>query len=245
MITRSSRSLCSLAICLCCFFLDSPRANALNFTPTEIEWVTWPDYCRARYIVSGAGTGSEYARRISAAEITQQQTRMGDGWHWLHHYCAALAYFSRADAEVDERRIEYWLKEAEVNLMGYYQRISRDHPMFIEVATRIAQLHRQRGDTKVALTFLHEAIEVQPGASSPYALAAIIYRDNGDPEKAVSLLLEGDRSLDGKSAEIHYFLGLLYIELDDLDSAVRHAELAYNLGYPLPGLASKLRELGR
>lgn len=47
-------------------------------------------------------------------------------------------------------------------------------------------------------------------------------------------------SIDGESAEAHYNLGLLYVRLEDYSSAVEHAQLAYELGYPLPGLKAKL-----
>ena len=55
----------------------------------------------------------------------------------------------------------------------------------------------------------------------------------------------GFKASDGASAEINYNLGLILLELGDLDGAARHAELAYDLGYPLPGLRAKLQRLGR
>ena len=39
--------------------------------------------------------------------------------------------------------------------------------------------------------------------------------------------------------------GLIADDVNNLDSAVLHAQRAYELGYPLPGLASKLRGRGR
>lgn len=51
--------------------------------------------------------------------------------------------------------------------------------------------------------------------------------------------------LDPNSAEVHYNLGLLYIELKDLDKAREHADKAYSFGYPLPGLKNKLDRLSR
>jgi tetratricopeptide (TPR) repeat protein len=45
------------------------------------------------------------------------------------------------------------------------------------------------------------------------------------------------------NAEVHYNLGLLYIEMKDLVRAQEHADKAYSLGYPLPGLRNKLKRL--
>ena len=50
--------------------------------------------------------------------------------------------------------------------------------------------------------------------------------------------------LEPDSAEINYNAGLVYVDLREYDSALRHARRAYELGYPLPGLRNKLKRLG-
>lgn len=47
------------------------------------------------------------------------------------------------------------------------------------------------------------------------------------------------------SANVHYNLGLVLLDLKDYDGAVEHAKKAYELGFQLPGLRNKLREAGR
>ena len=46
------------------------------------------------------------------------------------------------------------------------------------------------------------------------------------------------------SAGLHYNLGLLYFDLSDFTSSREHAIRAYELGYPLPGLRTKLEKAG-
>jgi tetratricopeptide (TPR) repeat protein len=46
------------------------------------------------------------------------------------------------------------------------------------------------------------------------------------------------------SAEVHYNLGLLYVDKKDFKNAQFHAEKAYRLGHPLPGLRNKLIAAG-
>lgn len=46
------------------------------------------------------------------------------------------------------------------------------------------------------------------------------------------------------SPEPHYNLGLLYVRKRDYESARTHAERAYELGHPLPGLRNQLTRLG-
>lgn len=46
------------------------------------------------------------------------------------------------------------------------------------------------------------------------------------------------------SSEVHYNMGLLYYDTDELGLAVRHGRKAYELGYPLQGLKNKLISKG-
>jgi len=219
---------------------------ALVFLPTENEWITWPDYCKARYVVSSSGKRSNYLSRVTQAQVAYHEQRKGpDAWVYLHHYCAALIYMQRAAAEEDPAKVDFILREAEIEFMNQYALVKPSDPMFPDVVSNIAQVHRRRGDYQVALEYLERAMEHQPEVTSPYALAAIICRESGKIEDGLEVLRRGNRATNGMSAELHYFLGLFYIDVDDLDSAVEHAERAYELGYPLPGLAAKLRRHGR
>ena len=56
-------------------------------------------------------------------------------------------------------------------------------------------------------------------------------------EKALSLGLG--------SAEVHYNMGLLLIDMKDYPSAREQARLAYSKGAPFPGLKNKLERLGK
>ncbi len=48
-------------------------------------------------------------------------------------------------------------------------------------------------------------------------------------------------ALDPDSADAHYNIGLLYYRMKDFDAANAHAQRAYALGYPLPGLRNELK----
>jgi len=56
--------------------------------------------------------------------------------------------------------------------------------------------------------------------------------------------LRGDKMVEGRSAEIQYNLGLVLLELGDIEEAQIAARKAYELGYPLPGLRNKLKRMG-
>ena len=224
----------------------SPPARALAFTPSETEWATWPAYCRARYVVSAAGRESAFSLRVSTEEVEAYKSQYGGKvWHWLHHYCAGLAYISRAKEANSERQKERLLDEAIGQMRGQYRRVPRGDLFFSLAATSIARAYREKGEPEEALAFIGESIDAHPDYSPAYSLASLVYRDAGNLDKARQVLLEGNDACDGSSAEIHYFLGLIFLDLGDVDAAEVHAKLAYNLGYPLPGLMSRLNRLGR
>jgi tetratricopeptide (TPR) repeat protein len=79
----------------------------------------------------------------------------------------------------------------------------------------------------------------------PSVLLAQGYWQWRKDNRAIALgLYKEALAIDPKSAEPHYHIGLLYLELGDLDKANEHAQVAYRAGYPLPGLRNKLRERG-
>lgn len=51
--------------------------------------------------------------------------------------------------------------------------------------------------------------------------------------------------LDEGNANIHYNLGLVYLDLKDYPKAREHAQRAYALGFALPGLRKRLEEAGQ
>lgn len=65
----------------------------------------------------------------------------------------------------------------------------------------------------------------------------------GQPDAALTQLTEAVR-LDPDNATGHYNLGLLYLNRKDDAAALRHAQQAYSLGFPLPGLKNRLRAAG-
>lgn len=49
--------------------------------------------------------------------------------------------------------------------------------------------------------------------------------------------------LQDQNPEAHYNLGLLYVDMNKLKAATKHAQIAYASGYPLAGLRNKLSKL--
>lgn len=62
-------------------------------------------------------------------------------------------------------------------------------------------------------------------------------------DKAEALYLAA-LSADPNNPQIHYNLGLLYLDKGNLDEALEHANKAYKAGHPLPGLKRRLASEG-
>jgi tetratricopeptide (TPR) repeat protein len=224
--------------------LWSPPAGALQFWPTEAEWLTWPEFCRARYVESGAGRESSYVAKVDPGLVRAWQSKLGAAWVPLHHHCAALALAERArlskDPEERRRLLERVIGENQYTLA----RIPETHPMNAEVATRIGLAHRELGNVDAALEYLDMAIGRCPACAAGYQGKALIFRDQKQYAKARDVLVAGNEATGGESPEIHYFLGLVLVDLKDYERAREHAARAYELGYPLPGLRDKLARAG-
>jgi tetratricopeptide (TPR) repeat protein len=74
-------------------------------------------------------------------------------------------------------------------------------------------------------------------------LYAIHLYKEGKYDEAEELYLAA-LELKPNDSELHYDIGLLYYAMKKYDKALTHAQTAYRLGYPLPGLRNKLVKAG-
>src|SRR4030095_7881966 len=86
-----------------CAMAVLPNVAMGRLTPSETEWRSWPEYCRVRFAIAGYGADTQFAARISQAELDQWASRMGKAWRDLHHYCYGLIYVDRASASPDPK----------------------------------------------------------------------------------------------------------------------------------------------
>ena len=235
-----------LAMLLCLLAGYSAQVSALEFWPTETEWATWPEYCRVRYTVSGAGIESKFTSRISPAEVKAWEARMGAlAWNPLHHYCAGIVLIQRARAlQGDKTRHDYTLNNAIGEFEYTLARMPREEPFHSQASMQMAIAYQNLGEFDTAMQFFDEAIEDHPENAESYAAKALAYKEKGKLEEARATLEQGNKAVDGTSSLIHYFLGLVLVDLHKYDEAREHARQAYALGYPLPGLRDKLASNG-
>lgn len=243
--TRSTPALIVMLATLVCGFFISNRVLALAFAPTEAEWRSWPEYCKARYAVSGAGVDSDFASRVTPAMIDKwQRILQEDGWYGFHHYCAGIArmFTAKFTANKADRNRLYTQSLGDAEYARH--RTKPTNPIYAVISISMGQAYAALGNHDKAAQFFQEARETHPENPQSYAATAIWMRDRGKLQEARDMLLRGISTLKKPSAELNYILGLILVDLKSYDEALAHAKTAYKLGYPLPGLKRKLASAG-
>jgi Tfp pilus assembly protein PilF len=130
--------------------------------------------------------------------------------------------------------------------IDYTLRAFPNHPEALDAMGRYYLLHPETGRVSeyTPQCWFDRAIRWRPNDGMVRLVYGIFLYRMGHPKEALEQY-ERAVALAPGSAEAHYNLGLLEVELGDLDSAVVHAARAYELGFPLPGLRRKLAAAGR
>lgn len=117
-------------------------------------------------------------------------------------------------------------------ILAYYP----NHPRGLQLKSEIAM---KLGKPELAEQSFQRAIKLYPNSITTYVLYAVFLQQNGKLDAAEA---NYKKALDAEpnSAATHYNLGLLYCKKQQYALANTHAQRAYALGYPLPGLRKKL-----
>lgn len=221
-----------------------PSAADVEFWPTPSEFLTWPEYCQARFVTVSERGRAEYSRMVPNAIVDMWKQRLGRPFVFIHHHCFGLIWLQRAMIETDPRKRDYDLKTAKAESLFTFERVDEHHPIFAEIATELGTVARAGKDLSEANNFYDIAIRTHPNYAGGYQGKALVLQDQDEWPEARDILLKGDKETDGKSPEINYFLGLTFMHLKDLELARTYAIRAYDLGYPLAGLRKKLAAAG-
>ena len=227
------------------FLFSSGISAAYEFRPTDGEWHAWPGRCKAIYISTNIGMQSKYVNMVNPEDKAELAEWEAAGIRGLHHFCAGTLWIQRARLQTSPERRSFELEQAMAETQFTVQRSDPRSYRFPELVIQVATILYEAGELDAALEVLQDGIRDHPQSEVLYSAAAIIHWKRGSLAQAKATLLQGHEALGEDSAEINYNLGLVSLELGELDEAERYAQLAYELGYPLPGLRAKLQRLGR
>lgn len=112
-----------------------------------------------------------------------------------------------------------------------------NHPRALQL---ISDLSIQMESPERAERYFERAIRLYPQESETYALHGVFLHKLQRYEEAIEAYAKAI-ALNDKPVDYHYNLGLSYLAIKDYDNALQQAKIAYNKGYPLPGLKDKLK----
>lgn len=147
--------------------------------------------------------------------------------------------------------IENFRKRGKVNYVAndidYTLRAFPNHPRALLALSKLSlQLKSMRppGAQWTVDCYFERAIRWRPDDSSVRLVYGIHLTRWGKKEAAQKQLeLAEQKPLD--DGNFHYNLGLAFLDVGDADRALKHAKRAYQLGYNLPGLQTRLEKLGK
>lgn len=91
--------------------------------------------------------------------------------------------------------------------------------------------------------YFDRAVRMAPDDAVVWVLKGMYAIERGRTQEALDSLGRA-AALAPDDAEVQYNLGLLYLRLNKRDEALKHAQVAYERGFPLPGLRQRLQALG-
>lgn len=233
-------------VMLCFFFLLPRWAMAFQFDMSESEFSSWPMYCQARYASIGVGKEHSFSVNFSQTLIEQAREQLGaETFERVHHWCAGMTWLNRARVERNSKMREFQLNEAKTESLFTLQDLPPDSMITPSILVTLGLVCQEQQDFNCASENFEKAIAVRPTEASPYSALALLHRKRKRLDAARDVLIRGDTALGGQSAEIHYNLGLISLEMNEVDTALKYAHKAYSNGYPLPGLKNKLLRMGR
>ncbi len=118
-----------------------------------------------------------------------------------------------------------------------------NHPTALSLVSDLCDLNWKSPQCEPQLYF-ERALRINPKAPQTWALYGLHLQRRKDVDKAIDAYGRA-LELNPASMNAHYNLGLAYADQKRFDLANRHAQAAYALGYPLPGLKDRLVRSGQ
>ena len=213
--------------------------------PSDAEFLAWPDYCQARFVQLPVGEQSQWATKISRAQIEIAKRAIGEtAFLSIHHACAGSMWLERARYEKDKTRRNFMYNQVTMETSYTLARVPETSPLMPGLLANMAAAARGLGNDDRAVEYLQHAVELLPENPATYVSLGLLYRSMGDLQKSRDVFVRGSKATGESSPELNYDFALLLLQLKEFPLAVHHARLAYSLGFPLPGLKNKLKKLG-
>lgn len=237
----------TIRVFLVALILVASQAQGSAQDLTEFEWATLPDYCKAALLGSDWAQFVPSRHKVPRSWVDEMLKTYNEriGIPGAHHFCVGMVYISRARGGIglSQEKSVGLMKQAADEINYSYSRTEKRAPLYSVVTAYYGVALYHSGNRERAFDIWKEGIATQPARPESYVAMAEALRSERKMKEALELLLRFDKAKKQPSAEAEYFLGHTYFDLELYDDAKRHADKAYQLGYPLPGLRNKLRRV--
>jgi tetratricopeptide (TPR) repeat protein len=116
-----------------------------------------------------------------------------------------------------------------------------NHPRALQLLADFAVNQLKRPE--IAETRVQRAVDFDPSRPGTHLVVGLIKHKLGKQKEAIDSYSKAI-ALDPDQIDAHYNLGLAYVATKDYTRANEHAQRAYALGHPLPGLRDRLKQVG-
>jgi len=215
-------------------------ALGYNFEPTMAEFQRWPYFCQAMYARTSVAKGNGFWKMVPKSDA-DKWFKIGDKNGGAWHYCTGLTHLDQGEASLNPHERERKFRGAIADIMFSVTRTDNTSSWMALYMVGLGRAYRGLEQYDEAIKVLSNSITDFPKHLNAYTLLSLVYRDTKNLSAAKDVLIAADKISNGKSAEINYFLGLVAVDLGDLEEARRYADKARKLGYPLKGLHNKIK----
>lgn len=240
---NNNLSMKSILICSLYFYSFSCYALQGNDL-TSSEWVTWPDYCKAAFINSGWARNTPYEDLMPREWVSSIAKKQGGtlGIRGLHHLCIGMVYVNRGRV-ADKKKSAYWLNLAIKEIKYSHARTPKGVSGYSLINAYLGKAYYHIGKRNEAVRVWQDGITSQPGQRESYLAMVNMLIEEEKFNEALELLLDYDIKKTVQTPDAEYFLAHVYMKLGRYKESRKHAEAAYALGYPFPGLLERLNTL--
>lgn len=131
--------------------------------------------------------------------------------------------------------------------LAYTLRVFPNHPRALLALLRLALRENSANIAGMVYSvecWFDRAIRFRPDDSYPMVLLGSYLAKLSRTSEAADWLDRGAAIAPEHDANLHYNLGLAYLDAGQMDKATHHARLAYRIGFPLDGLRNRLARAG-
>jgi tetratricopeptide (TPR) repeat protein len=131
--------------------------------------------------------------------------------------------------------------------IGYTLRAFPNHPGALMSMMRLGDKEKTTkpsGSRYTVECWLYRAVRFRDNDATVKMIYATYLAKKGNNAEALKHLNEAVQ-LGEDSANLQYNIGLVYFNLGKYDEALKYAHVAYQAGFPLPGLRDKLKKAGK